>query len=361
MAESPTLDIESLLLPIPGDKPAGDATAYPYRLREKLSDLRMEERSEDFDDATRPAQLKHADFSGIIKLATEALTTQTKDLRIACHLIEALTHTQGFIGLWQGLCLLRRMLDECWDRLEPNIDDGDLDSRASPIVNLLDDPYRGFCFPNTVRAVPVAGGHSVLSWQRLYAQRNADNDKEVANVQATVNVAQVTLTRQAIDAAMGELDELCHTLDERLKDNSPSLSNLRKALEEAQLMASGFVPREATPEPTPAAEPTAVTPTTDTTAASPAASPNITSSASLSQIASTRDEVYAQLTRAAAMLAQLEPHSPIPYLVRRAVDLGKLPFPQLMQQLIREERILADLQREFGLADTSNAPPNVPA
>jgi hypothetical protein len=26
-----------------------------------------------------------------------------------------------------------------------------------------------------------------------------------------------------------------------------------------------------------------------------------------------------------------------------------LPFPQLMQQLVREERILADLQREFGL------------
>jgi type VI secretion system protein ImpA len=62
-----------------------------------------------------------------------------------------------------------------------------------------------------------------------------------------------------------------------------------------------------------------------------------------------RDEVYAQLTQAAATLAQLEPHSPIPYLVRRAVELGKLPFPQLVQQLVREERILTDLQREFGL------------
>lgn len=359
MPDTALLDIDPLLLPIPGNKPAGDATAYPYRLREKLGDLRVEERSEDFDDATRPAQLKRADYPGIIKLATEALTSQAKDLRIACHLIEALTKTAGFTGLQQGLCLLRRMLAECWDRLEPNVDDGDLDSRASPIVNLLDDSSRGFCFPNTVRQVPIAAGQSVLSWQRLYTKRDADSEKEIAATQVNANVAMVTQTKQAIDAALAELDALCHAMDDCLKDSSPSLSNLRKAIEEAQLMAGGFLPREkAAP---PASEPAK---TDKTASVSTTANNAVTAAAgsppSYTQIATARDDVYAQLTQAAALLAQLEPHSPIPYLVRRAVDLGKLPFPQLMQQLIREEHILTDLQREFGLNTTTNTP-TVPA
>ena len=354
MPESLSLDIDSLLLPIPGDKPAGDATAYPYRLREKLSDLRIEERAEDFDEATRPPQLKRADFASVIRLGTIALTKEAKDLRIACHLIEALTKTQGFIGLQQGLRLLKRLLSECWDRLEPNIDDGDLDSRASPIANLLDDSSRGFCFPNTVRAVPIVAGQSVLSWQRLYSKRDADTEQEIANTQAKANPAQVAAQKQAIDGTLAELDALCQVLDERLKDNSPGLTNLRKAIEEAQLMAGAFLPKTA-PSPAPSY------PNSDNVAPPhSAAAATSVDLGDFTQVVGARDEVYAQLTRAATMLAQLEPHSPIPYLVRRAVDLGKLPFPQLMQQLIREEHILADLQREFGLTAASPTT-NVPA
>ncbi|HTN75681.1 MAG TPA: type VI secretion system protein TssA [Pirellulaceae bacterium] len=352
MHDSTLPDIDSLLLPIPGDKPAGDATAYPYRLREKLGDLRVEERADDFDDATRPEQLKHADYPAIVKLAIEVLVAQTKDLRVACHLVEALTKTQGFVGLRQGLCLLRRLMNDCWDRLEPNIDDGDLDSRAAPIVNLLDDNTRGFCFPNTVRGVPVVSGQSVLSWQKLYATRDADSEKLIATTQISADPAQVALQKQNIDAALSELEALCAVLDERLQASSPSLSNLRKALEEAQLMAGALLPRTIA-----APQPAISTPTpTAQIALSPAPTANSGSAVpSAQQITSARQEVYAQLTHAAATLAQLEPHSPIPYLVRRAVDLGKLPFPLLMQQLIREEHILADLQREFGLNDTASS------
>ena len=48
------------------------------------------------------------------------------------------------------------------------------------------------------------------------------------------------------------------------------------------------------------------------------------------QIAS-RAQVYQQLAAAAAVLQRLEPHSPIPYLINRAVELGALSFPELMR------------------------------
>ena len=40
-----------------------------------------------------------------------------------------------------------------------------------------------------------------------------------------------------------------------------------------------------------------------------------------------RAQVYQQLAQAAAMLQRLEPHSPIPYLINRAVELGACPSP----------------------------------
>ncbi len=168
---SAVLDIDGLLAPIPGADPSGDPHAYAYGLREQLSELRIEERPEDFDDATRPEKLKKADWPRARQLAEQALRDQSKDLRIACHLVEAVTKLDGFSGLRDGLILVRRLVDECWDFLLPDIDDGDLDNRAAPLANMLDDPVRGMCFPNTVRSIGLlgdgAGLLSYLDWDRL--------------------------------------------------------------------------------------------------------------------------------------------------------------------------------------------------
>jgi type VI secretion system protein ImpA len=65
----------------------------------------------------------------------------------------------------------------------------------------------------------------------------------------------------------------------------------------------------------------------------------------------TRAEAYRQLAQAAAVLRELEPHSPIPYLVQRAVELGALPFPLLLKELIRDPNILTEVSREFGIKE----------
>ena len=48
----------------------------------------------------------------------------------------------------------------------------------------------------------------------------------------------------------------------------------------------------------------------------------------------TRADVYARLSEAAALLQQMEPHSPVPYLIQRAIALGSMQFPELMKNLI---------------------------
>ena len=72
--------------------------------------------------------------------------------------------------------------------------------------------------------------------------------------------------------------------------------------------------------------------------------------------AGSREQAYRQLAQAAAVLRQLEPHSPIPYLIQRAVELGSMPFPQLMRALIREQNVLNELTRELGIKDAEAKP-----
>jgi type VI secretion system protein ImpA len=73
--------------------------------------------------------------------------------------------------------------------------------------------------------------------------------------------------------------------------------------------------------------------------------------------AGSREQAYRQLAQAAAVLRQLEPHSPIPYLIQRAVELGAMPFPQLMRALIREQNVLNELTRELGIKEAGGTPP----
>jgi type VI secretion system protein ImpA len=62
-----------------------------------------------------------------------------------------------------------------------------------------------------------------------------------------------------------------------------------------------------------------------------------------------RDEAYAALDRIANFLLRAEPHSPTPYLIRRAVKWGKLTLPQLMAEIMREEGDLNKIMDILGV------------
>ena len=353
-AEAALLDIQALLEPIPGDDPAGDERAYAHGLRDQLTELRREERAEDFDDATRPVELKRADWKGIVRTASEALTTSTKDLRVICHLIEAATKLHGFAGLREGLSLLRQSVEQCWHRLNPRIDDGDLDSRAAPLANMLDDSHRGVCFPLTVQMIPLVSSgnnsYGMIEWNRAKQQRDAKTEEQLARAVVQTPTADLEAIAQAIDGCEEELGLLLPLLDEKLAADSPSLTNLREAIHQCgQLVKDGFL-QGARSDTAPQQNDSAATNGNE----SDGVPSNRAAGSGTDQAILTRSEAYSQLKRAAETLEKLEPHSPIPYLVKRAVQLGRLPFPKLIEKLIRDGNVLEELGRELGLNGTTD-------
>ncbi|WP_432261363.1 ImpA family type VI secretion system protein [Cupriavidus sp. TMH.W2] len=61
-----------------------------------------------------------------------------------------------------------------------------------------------------------------------------------------------------------------------------------------------------------------------------------------------RAHAYRLIRDVADYLARQEPHSPTPYLLRRAVRWGQMPLADLMQEILREE---GDIGRYFSLLE----------
>jgi type VI secretion system protein ImpA len=346
MASPPILDFETLLAPIAGADPAGEALPFP--VRKKLDDARKEINPNAFapDDPRRPEAPQPADWPGIEQLAQETLTRTSKDLLVASRLTEALVKQHGFRGLRDGLRLMRRLTQECWDRIHPVIEDGDMEARAAPFI-WLDDDRRGSLFPNTLRMAPLTAtpDEQKYGWQQWKDAQEAKGPVTAASFDEAVAATSREYCQAVVDdtaESAEELTQLANVLITHMGEGAPGLAQIRRALLDCQELAQQILQRKG-PPPDAVAE-TAEPPLADSgEAAQPTAAP------AGARRLQTREGVLAQLAEASAALLKMEPHSPIAYMIQRAVKLARLPLPDLMRVLIRDPGVLSQLDRDLDL------------
>ena len=131
-----------LLNPISAEKPAGESLRYAP-VFDKIKEARRED-----DDAPQgewKRERKVADWPLTIKLIGEALATKTKDLQLAAWLAEAMLRREGVAGLREVLDVTRGFLENFWDTLYPELEDGDAEYRASPLQWIGDRLESAFC------------------------------------------------------------------------------------------------------------------------------------------------------------------------------------------------------------------------
>jgi type VI secretion system protein ImpA len=328
----------------------------PFDVRKKLDDARKIIKPEQFapNDPRRPEQPQLADWPGIEQLARDTLAQTSKDLLVAARLTEALVKGHGFAGLRDGLRLLRRLVHECWDRVYPAIEDGDLEPRVAPFV-WLDDKLRGAQFPHTVRSAPLTNG--VDREKGDEPKRYSWQDRENAQKVPPIGPVSVEAFDQAVAAtdrnyfqtvvediaeSIAELTELSKTLDAKFGEATPGLNQVKEAVLDCQRLAEHLLPRtRLAPGAAPKGAGTPAEP------AAPAQADGV--APALTPRPLTREDVLARLADASALLLQMEPHSPIAYLVQRAVKLARLPLPELMKVLVRDPNVLGQLDRDLDL------------
>jgi type VI secretion system protein ImpA len=342
MAREPLLVIDELLVPIAGDEPAGPTSVF-FQLRPQFEELRREVTPEQAEETKE--EIKNADWRGLERKTKETLTETSKDLRVAGYLLEALVKNYGFAGAHDGLKLLRQLVEQCWDRLNPPVDPEDPDVRGGPF-NWMDDPAFGLRFPTTLKLTPLlivdkddrANQYSLLQCR---PEGMGDAVQEARRqIERAIELAPIANLTSMVEEVKGCLDELHHVtegLTAKMGKDSPGMNGVRTILEDCRTFLEQILQRRPDSE----------------TKSDMGAEPGATGGGVTSPGA-TRADIYHQLGQAAMKLRELEPHSPIPYLLLRAVELGQMPFPQLMQELVRDANALTELKREFGIKE---APP----
>jgi type VI secretion system protein ImpA len=370
LQESPV--VEELLRPLPGERPTGS-----YLLYEGTYDRIREARRFDNPDLPRDIwehDLKSADWAQVENLCRDALTFRSKDLQIAAWWLEAALHTRGFQGLAEGIELLYYLCERYWDDLYPELSE-DLDYRIAPFHWLNEK------FSPQLMSVPLAAhddgrikgvtwGHwKQAVWLEVLKSRNpndADVKRQVERALSKDDIlralkaappgallAQLT----AIDAGLEGVRALEYLLDERLTAQSPSLVRLREHLTEVHgglttilKTLPGGMPEPKLDEPLsdiilphlPAGSGDAPE---STAMQHDSAQPPIPSTGAFTG----REAAYRSIEATARYLRSIEPHSPAPYMILRAVAWGEKSLSELIVELRRNGLDLESLSSLLGL------------
>jgi type VI secretion system protein ImpA len=323
---------EGLLNPIPGDNPSGKTLRYDG-VYDKIREARREEDVLPQGDWSR--EVKKADFPLVIKLATEALSTKSKDLQLAAWLTEAVMFRDHIAGLREGLDLLRGFMETFWDTLYPEIEDGDLEFRAGPLgwvgskldglvrrLPLTKNKFDYFKYQESRRVgyeADAASEEKAAARATAIAEKKCTAEEFDEAVRATGDAYYEKLSANLV-AALESLRSLETLSDEKFGREAPSYANLRTALEELQDFVNQYhkPAGEATEE-------TAETPAEETEAAATARSgAPATKKKSVAAEPADRDDAMQRLTVVAHFLRHESPLNPVPYLLLRALRWGEL-------------------------------------
>ena len=367
-------DLCALLAPLPGPEPTGESLRYSP-VYAQIRDARLEEdQSLPMGEWTRA--LKKADWPAMETLCIDVLTTSTKDLQIAGWLTEAWTRRHGLAGLAAGAQLLEGLCRNFWDDIHPRIEDDDVEIRVAPLFWINDNIAQTLFLhlPLMPRADQSPAYLSLSDWQRAVAAEfaaGASRDSKAVGAasrkdmlqEATHHIQTLVTVDIRAQQAGESWETLTRLLDEKLGEQSPSLSKVTESIKQIRLAVRSLLqdrdPRdaEAAEVLSPAiTEPAYAAPISEMTAMEDNSIDSVNSHAAQSAAlpglpalpakVNTRAEAYRLLELAAAFLEQTEPHSPTPYLIKRAITWGRLPLPELMQEVIQEE---GDISRYFSL------------
>ena len=348
-----------LLMPIAETAPSGESLRFDPAYDE-VKRLREE------DDPTLPQgvwqrELKKADWNGVAARCTDLLTKRTKDLQIAAWLTEAWIRLEGWGGAARGLRLIAALCREFWESVHPAIGDGgELTARLSPVIWVAERlplalKMIPITAPTTEDAIPYGwndweGGQYLLRLAKRNAGAAASSQtggmvpqtKFLASLSVTPSARLVKLNEE-LDEFQDAVAELGAVLDERCGPEAPSLAPLRDLGESVRTfiartlherVQNGEVIME-----TPAAAPAASAVPADPAMVIATATGPVTS----------RADAYARLREASDYLLRTEPHSPVPYLVRRAISWGDMSLSELLEELLHRNADLPTIYALLGI------------
>jgi type VI secretion system protein ImpA len=355
------VDVAALLAPIPGDNPVGESLQYSPAYDEIREARRAEDSLSQGDWQREP---KAAEWPKVIDLTTSALASKTKDLQICAWLVEALVELYGFVGLRDGLTVMRGLHEQYWEQVYPQVDEGDLDARANAL-SFMDTRVE---LP--LKKVPLTRSgsgvdYSYLHWEESTKFEIPDNldslDSETFNriseLKAQAEAEGRTTgdawrkaknatdrdfyedTYSIINQCWDQFQALDQVMDEKFERQTPGLGTLKKTLDAIRSQVEKLVKesRILHPRPEELDQPGEV---------------GVDGEGGMSATGGalrSRADALRRLAEVAQYFQRTEPHSPVAYLVQRAIKWGQMPLEVWLEDVIKDGAVLGHLKETLGL------------
>lgn len=353
------IDLEELLAPIRGDDPCGQDASFS-----DLFDRIREARRADDPNLPRgdwETELKVADWRLALDLATQAMTKESKDLQAACWLGEAAIARFGLDGATDAFDLLTRLVETYWDGLWPRAEDGDLEERAGKLAWFNTYAAQALMrVPLTTDGGPPLG---LAEWKESrevdnLARQNADAYKEAmsagkltgeafdARIMASPEDALRTIHAQA-EAAQAAFARMKSTLDGRFGRDGASLA----AIEEALKGIRGVLGKAAQAKGL-LSEPVAEETADASGEGAPAAGGGGGGGGRLdlsANGAASKEAALRALGEISAFFKRTEPHSPVGYLLDRALGWANMPLDQWLAEVCNDDSVLNVIRDRSGM------------
>lgn len=345
MASAPALDVLSLLQPIAGDSPTGpdpreDASGVSpyYTVKDGRKAARDDERQGLFGGVIAGQEAER--WKPVTQSGSILLKDLAKDLEIAAFMTEALARTHGFGGLRDGFDLMRGLVEGFWDGLHPMPDEYGMETRVAPLEGI-----NGPVLQSPIARIPITQGNDTgpfATWnvdQAIELDRmDADSKKsriasgatQMDEVRQAVAQTKPEFFIQLMEDLTGALESwkaLGDAIQERAGAEAPGTTAVRESLESTQArlrFIAGSILDVAEPEPPEEAV------VGDEGPGSDAPAPRAKAGGPIGD----REEAFKVLSQAADFFRRTEPHSPIPFLLDRAVRYGRMPLTELLAELI---------------------------
>ena len=352
------LNYKELLKPINAKHPSGEdlrlksiSNSIYQQIKDARANARRIERAQMQNNVSQSCT---SDWDIVYQLSLQALTEKTKDLEIACWLTEALLRQAGFAGLKSGFCLLRQLIECYWETVFPLVDEDGLATKVAPISGLNGHETEGTLI------VPIgmvlltegrtAGPYALWQYQQaLELLTMVDIEKKNQRIASgaiclesfeiaakETNAAFFQNRISDIQASIDEFKLLDQVLNNKCGIDAPPSSRIQQQLD-ACLDCVKDISKQYLIALENQLNENILLVENKTGIAINTQPENLTNSSCIAY--TDREQVLQSLLNAANFFRITEPHSPLSYLLEKAVRWGRLTLPDLLKELIRDDQI----------------------
>jgi type VI secretion system protein ImpA len=334
-----------LLLPIREDSPSGEMIRYDTVYRE-IQSLR------NASDSQAP------DYKKLEIACVNTLKNISKDLHVVAILTESWANLYGLPGLTEGFQLIIDMCETFWSTLHPNKPD-DQDARLSSFVWINDKlsdvvlktritapkipglPIYTFASLIDARQLEFVIQKSGLRKTEILERALKENRPTLELITKSMIITPIEFYEQLVEdvqSTVVTIEKLEGFLDDKFKEESITLKNFDTYLAHIKAYANEAIDRKRVVSPTDQTEPSE----------NDEQRSDVDNTTLDDAILLPADQLYALLGKIAQRLEEIEPKSPAPKLVRKAIEWGNMSTSELFNDLARNDISIAEITKLLG-------------